>query len=99
MDSVDARWGLWYQSGGHSPLFVRQDQRKRNQNPKSNDKIICLSHTPSLHFFLLLFPANTENIISQEWEGCCPVTGVCYLCVKRSVPCCLVFNFLSLFVF
>ena len=57
--------GPWYQSGGHSLLSVRQDQQKRNRNPKSNDKSnIPESHTP-FAFFLLLFPANTENIIKS----------------------------------
>lgn len=53
--------GPWYQSGGHSLLSVRQDQQKRNRNPKSN---MPESHTP-FAFFLLLFPANTENIIKS----------------------------------
>lgn len=90
--------GAWCQSGGHSPLSLRQDQRKGNQNPKSNDKTTCLSHTPSLPFFCFCFLLIQRTLLSQEWEGCRPVTGVCYLCIKHSVPCCLVYNFVSPFV-
>ena len=75
--------GAWCQSGEHNPLSVRQDQRKGNQNPESNDKTTCLSHTPSLPFFLLLFPANTENIIKSGVGGL-PSCDWCVLLVYKT---------------